>query len=79
MIQVAPAVDALKKMAAALENDLKSLLTYFGENPSSPEAPKPEDFFALVCSFSSSLQVCTFTHSPLASITPLRAINRKLL
>jgi diaphanous 1 len=43
-------------MTTTLENDLKSLLSYFGENPDSPEAPKSEDFFAMICSFSSSLQ-----------------------
>ena len=56
-LQVGPAVDALKKMATALEQDLRSLLAYYGENPDSPEAPKPEEFFAMICSFSSSLQV----------------------
>jgi diaphanous 1 len=45
-------------MEAALRKELNSLLAYYGENPDSPEAPKPEDFFGLIASFSSSLQVC---------------------
>lgn len=57
-LQVGQAVDAMKNMANALDKDLKALLAYFGENPDSPEAPKPEEFFAMICSFSSSLQVC---------------------
>jgi diaphanous 1 len=44
-------------MSSALENELRSLLFYYGENPDSPDAPKPEDFFGLIASFSSSLQV----------------------
>lgn len=51
-------VDALKNMGGALGKEVHSLLVYYGENPDSPEAPKPEDFFNLVVSFSSSLQVC---------------------
>ncbi|PPQ68279.1 hypothetical protein CVT26_006195 [Gymnopilus dilepis] len=51
-------VDALKNMGQTVERDIRSLLTYFGENPDSPEAPKPEDFFGLIASFSSSLQKC---------------------
>jgi diaphanous 1 len=54
---VGPGVEAMKNMTATLERDLKSLLAYFGEAPDSPEAPKPEEFFAMICSFSSSLQV----------------------
>lgn len=55
-------------MGTALSKELRSLLTYFGENPDSPEAPKLEDFFGLIASFSSSLQVCNsvpiyFTYS----------------
>ena len=47
----------MKKMGAALDIDLRSLLAYYGEAPDSPETPKPEDLFALILSFSSSLQV----------------------
>jgi len=53
-----PAVEALKNMGSSIEADLRSLLVFYGENPDAPEAPKPEDFFNLVLSFSSSLQVC---------------------
>lgn len=45
------------KMGNAVEAELKNLLIYYGEDPTSSEAPKPEDFFGLVLSFSSSLQV----------------------
>jgi hypothetical protein len=50
-------VDAVSKLGAALEADLRNLLVYYGESPDSPDSPKPEDFFALILSFSSSLQV----------------------
>ncbi len=49
-------VDSLKNMATSLDNELRSLLAFYGEQPDSPEAPKPEDFFGLILSFSSSLQ-----------------------
>ena len=54
---ISPSVDALKNMATALDNELRSLLAFFGENPEAQDAPKPEDFFGLILSFSSSLQV----------------------
>jgi diaphanous 1 len=44
-------------MSVSVEGELRSLLAYYGENPDSHEAPKPEDFFALISSFASSLQV----------------------
>ena len=43
-------------MSSSLDNELRALLAFYGENPDSPEAPKPEDFFGLILSFSSSLQ-----------------------
>lgn len=55
--ETTPSVDALKDMGATVDSELRSLLSYYGENPDSPEAPKPEDFFGLIASFSSSLQV----------------------
>ena len=51
-----PSVDALSKMSASLESELCGTLAFFGEDPESPEAPKPEDFFGMILSFSSSLQ-----------------------
>ncbi|KAJ3859957.1 hypothetical protein EV359DRAFT_75418 [Lentinula novae-zelandiae] len=57
--QVSPGVEALKTMAVTVEAGLRSLLAYYGENPDSPEAPKSEDFFGLILSFSSSLQKCS--------------------
>ncbi|GLB34079.1 putative diaphanous FH3 domain contatinign protein [Lyophyllum shimeji] len=56
--QVGSSVDAVKNMSNSLDGELRSLLAYFGEDPNSPEAPKPEDFFGLIASFSSSLQKC---------------------
>ncbi|KIK67748.1 hypothetical protein GYMLUDRAFT_68769 [Collybiopsis luxurians FD-317 M1] len=53
-----PNIDALKAMASQVESDLRSLLAYYGENPDSTEAPKPEDFFGLILSFSSALEKC---------------------
>ena len=45
-------------MGTAVEADLRSLLIFYGEDPDGPDAPKPEDFFSLILSFSSSLQRC---------------------
>ncbi|TFY52581.1 hypothetical protein EVJ58_g9930, partial [Rhodofomes roseus] len=53
---VSPSVDALKNMAVALDNELRSLLAFYGEKPDGQDAPKPEEFFGLILSFSSSLQ-----------------------
>ena len=50
-------VDAMKNMSTSLESELNSMLVFFGEKPESPEAPKPEDFFGMILSFSSVLQV----------------------
>jgi diaphanous 1 len=52
-------------MGKAVGAELNSLLMYYGERPDSPEAPKPEDFFSLVISFSTSLQVCIHILLPL--------------
>ncbi|KAJ3780841.1 hypothetical protein GGU10DRAFT_132917 [Lentinula aff. detonsa] len=59
ILQANPSVEALKTMAVTVDTGLRSLLAYFGENPDSPEAPKSEDFFGLILSFSSSLQKCS--------------------
>lgn len=53
---MSPVVDSLKNMGTSLDSELRSLLAFFGETPDSPEAPKPEDFFGLILSFSSALQ-----------------------
>jgi diaphanous 1 len=60
LAQVSGSVDALKKMGISVDSELRSLLVYYGETPDSPEASKPEDFFSLILTFSSSLQVCSF-------------------
>jgi diaphanous 1 len=54
-------ITSLKKAGTTLEAELRSLLAYYGENADSTEAMKPEDFFGLIMSFSSSLQVGVFT------------------
>lgn len=56
-LEVAQRVDALNNMAALVETDLRALFSYYGEDLDSPEGPKPDDFFGMICSFSSSLQV----------------------
>lgn len=63
-------VESLKNMATTLETELKALLTFYGENPESPDAPKPEDFFGLVLSFSSQLQVRSLLLLPLNLLIP---------
>jgi hypothetical protein len=50
-------VDALKNMASALESELRSLLLYYGESTEIVEGMKAEDFFGMILSFSTSLQV----------------------
>lgn len=47
----------LKDDAESVEMELKSLLAYYGEVSDGNEGLKPEDFFGLVMSFSSALQV----------------------
>ncbi|EIW76318.1 hypothetical protein CONPUDRAFT_139713 [Coniophora puteana RWD-64-598 SS2] len=49
-------IDALKKMMDAVEGDLRSLLAYYGESGDPSDGIKPEDFFGIVCSFSTTLQ-----------------------
>lgn len=61
--QVSPNVDSLMKMGNMIEEELRSLLIYYGEDPDSPDAPKPEEFFGLVASFSSTLQVILTPHN----------------
>lgn len=56
----------LRSDASRLERDLKELLVYYGEKPDSSEGLKPEDFFGLVMSFSSSLQVTFLKHLDMA-------------
>lgn len=58
LVEKGPSIDALKLMGMTIDKELQGLLAYYGENPGSPEAPKPEDFFGLIASFSSSLQKC---------------------
>ncbi|KAJ8455460.1 hypothetical protein ONZ51_g12454 [Trametes cubensis] len=55
-LQMSSVIESLQNMSSSLDNELRALLAFYGENPDSPEAPKPEDFFGLILSFSSSLQ-----------------------
>lgn len=54
-------------MNAAVDKELQSLLSYFGETPTTdaPEGHKPEDFFGLIASFSASLRVRIHAGFPL--------------
>ncbi|EMD40584.1 hypothetical protein CERSUDRAFT_102967 [Gelatoporia subvermispora B] len=54
--RVSSSVEALQNMAASLDRELRYMLQFYGENPDIPEAPKPEDFFGLVQTFSLALQ-----------------------
>lgn len=54
---VGASVLQLKEDATSVDLELKSLLAYYGEAPDGNEGLKPEDFFGLVMSFSSALQV----------------------
>ncbi|KAG6373818.1 hypothetical protein JVT61DRAFT_5963 [Boletus reticuloceps] len=56
IVQVSDSVEALKKLTASVENDLRSVFSYYGESFDSPDSLKPEEFFGMICSFSSSLQ-----------------------
>ena len=55
--KVGPSVEALKNMAQLLDGQLKALMAYYGEQPDAADAKKPEDFFGMISSFSTSLQV----------------------
>ncbi|KAK4702492.1 hypothetical protein P7C70_g3733, partial [Phenoliferia sp. Uapishka_3] len=52
MERAEPAMGALKTVMTQLDQDLKSLVQYYGEDPASM---KPEDLFGIVVSFSTSL------------------------
>ncbi|CAG8578425.1 931_t:CDS:2 [Ambispora leptoticha] len=47
---IEPTVTKIRDLAKKLDNELKQLLVYYGEDPSST---KPEDFFKLIVSFAS--------------------------
>jgi len=44
-------------MASALESELRSLLLYYGESAETAEVVRAEDFFGMILSFATSLQV----------------------
>lgn len=49
-----PAMKALQELSSTLEQELKDLLIFFGEDPS---ATRPEALFDLIAQFASMLQV----------------------
>lgn len=56
--QVTPSVQALQNMGNRVDQELRDLLVYFGEqNTEGTDAMKPEDFFGLILSFSTAIQV----------------------
>lgn len=60
-------------MASALESELQSLFSYYGESTEIAEGMKAEDFFGMILSFSTSLQVTLNRTETLDSIlTPLQ-------
>jgi diaphanous 1 len=52
----APSVVRIQKMGVDVDQDLKALLSFFGEQAEGPEATRPEDFFGMVLAFSLALQ-----------------------
>jgi hypothetical protein len=57
VLQVAQAVQALQLMGSKVNEELHELLQFFGEQTDGAESMRPEDFFGMVMSFSSALQV----------------------
>ena len=53
-------------MASALDSELRSLFLYYGESTETAEGMKAEDFFGMILSFSTSLQV---------SVNPTETMN----
>ncbi|KAF9506490.1 hypothetical protein BS47DRAFT_1399443 [Hydnum rufescens UP504] len=68
-------VNALEHAGIALRNELTAVLVYFGESTrdlsSSEPGSKPEDFFALIVTFSSSLQKAALEMHDAQSPAPL--------
>jgi len=56
MVQARPTVDNLKVSGQALDSELKSLMSYYGEPMEGSDAAKPEDFFGVIMAFSSALR-----------------------
>lgn len=53
-------------MGTSVDKDLHSLLAYYGEASDSTDGAKPEDFFALIMTFSSALNVRLYEVEPLS-------------
>ncbi|KAL5487624.1 hypothetical protein ACEPAI_5732 [Sanghuangporus weigelae] len=71
VVQVTSSIQALENMNRTVEAELKSLMAYYGELVDSPEGPKPEDFFSLIVSFSSSLRKATLeVHEAMSKAGP---------
>lgn len=54
--QVRPTVANLKVSGQALDNELKSVMAYYGESVEGSDATRPEDVFGMIMTFSSALQ-----------------------
>ena len=72
--QARPTVDNLKISGQALDSELKSLMAYYGESTEGSDAMKPEDFFGVIMTFSSTLQKAAVemhdVEAKLAAATP---------
>ena len=55
LIEAEPIVDNLKQMTRDIDEKLKDLITYYGEDPATI---KSEEFFDIIQSFSASFAVC---------------------
>jgi hypothetical protein len=53
--EAGPIVENVKAKASAIDNQLKELIRYYGEDPA---LMKPEAFFANISLFSLSFEVC---------------------
>jgi diaphanous 1 len=77
IVQVSGSVEALKEFAASVENDLRSLFSYYGESFDSTDSLKPEEFFGMICSFSSSLQKAAIDVAPHTPTRPLPSADKQ--
>lgn len=55
LIEAEPIVDNLKQMTRDIDDKLKDLITYYGEDPATI---KSEEFFDIIQTFSASFAVC---------------------
>jgi hypothetical protein len=73
--QASGAIEALETMGAKLEADLRGVLQYYGEDPTTT---KPEDLFGTIVTFSSALLVrLSPAPSPASGLTSVRVFVRQ--